>query len=85
MTVTIAGHFFNTVTHGERCQRESCNGVGSLVELCAMADYLTDGDTRIAHYGMLTGPERAEIISAAKVLRENLERAWVGAVSAEVV
>lgn len=74
--VVVAGHWFRSITPGERCCRAdcACEGVSSLVELCALDGLLKAGDKGVAHVPDLLSGEVIEIHNAALSLREHMER-----------
>lgn len=76
MAVFVAGHEFKSLRPGEQCQGEDCKGVSSLVDLTSLADVLHDGDSFVAHTGVLNEREIEEIKAARDEMRKVMETAW---------
>jgi hypothetical protein len=72
----VAGHDFKSLRPGEHCQGEDCKGVSSLIDLTSLCDVLQDGDSFVAHTGVLNEREINEIKAARDELRRAIEMAW---------
>lgn len=74
--VRVAGHDFHSITPGEKCNRTDvpCQGIASLVELCALADGITEGVDGVAHVGKTYSTEAVEIKQAAATLKEHMAK-----------
>jgi hypothetical protein len=72
----VAGHDFASLRPGEHCQGSDCKGVSSLVDLTSLADVVQDGDSFVAHTGVLNKREIGEIKNARDEMRKVIEMAW---------